>query len=157
LDANGAAPTVLVLIAVGLRDEKGREIILDTDSATLGIGGTYSTDFYSFTQDPAAPIYSGYYTLFAQVLLSSGFADDINTANNIINQTPKFAISPGDCNQDGTCDMADISLCIDAFMSSQFLPGWNVICDTNRDDTIDMADISTCIDYFMISYPPFDA
>jgi hypothetical protein len=52
-----------------------------------------------------------------------------------------------DVNGDHTCDMADISLLIDWFMTSP--PKWEPNCDINDDLTIDMADISLAIDYFM--------
>jgi len=52
-----------------------------------------------------------------------------------------------DVNGDHTCDMADISLLIDWFMTSP--PNWEPNCDINDDLTIDMADISLAIDYFM--------
>jgi peptide/nickel transport system substrate-binding protein len=153
LDTTGPA-SIVVIIGVGLQDQGGRDIVLDTDTATLDNSGSqsYTAYFASFIQDPGAPILAGTYRFFATVLVQSGFAIDTNSANDRIDQAP-ININPGDCNLDGTCDMADISICIDAFMSTPFLPNWDATCDTNRDKSVDMADISTCIDYFMVSYP----
>jgi peptide/nickel transport system substrate-binding protein len=153
LDTTGPA-SIVVVIGVGLQDESGRDIVLDTYTTTLVNTGsdTYTAYFYSFKQDTGAPILSGKYKVFAEVLVQSGYATDADPSNNRIDQAP-ISINAGDCNLDGSCDMADISMCIDAFMATPFLPGWNVKCDTNRDKSIDMADISTCIDVFMIVYP----
>jgi len=153
LDTTGPA-SIVVIIGVGLQDQGGRDIVLDTDNFTLTNTGSdsYTAFFLNFTQDPSTPILAGTYKFFATILVQSGFAVDTNSANDRIDQAP-ISINAGDCNLDGSCDMADISLCIDAFMATPFLPGWNVKCDTNRDKSVDMADISTCIDVFMIVYP----
>jgi hypothetical protein len=105
----------------------------------------------------ADTIVPGLYTIFAEVLLVSSYANDTNPANNRIDQAPngcegKF-FEP-DVNVDGTVDMADISLCIDAFMTSPGFPSWDIRCDINSDSTVDMADISLCIDAFMTSFDP---
>jgi hypothetical protein len=54
-----------------------------------------------------------------------------------------------DVNGDGSIDMADISLLIEAFMTSPGEHNWNPLCDINNDRSVDMADISAAIDHFM--------
>jgi parallel beta-helix repeat protein len=56
---------------------------------------------------------------------------------------------PGDVSGEGTCDMQDISMMIDWFMTTP--PSWNPDCDVNNDFSVDMADISVTIDNFMKS------
>jgi hypothetical protein len=147
-------PSIVVIIGVGLQDESGRDIVLDTDSATLTNTGSdsYTTYFYNFTQDAGAPMWPGNYTAFATVLVQSGYAQDTNAANDRVDQAP-ISINYGDCNFDNTCDMADISLCIDAFMSTPIQPNWDVRCDIDNDNSVDMVDISICICLFMTVYP----
>lgn len=151
----GGVPALAVVIAVSLVDSTGREVVLDVDFALLGVGETYTAEFYSFTQDSAAPILPGTYTLKFLTLVSSGFANDINMANNIV-QIPDIeaAYLMGDVNCDGSVDMADISLCIDAFMTDPTSTAWDITCDLNADDSVDMADISIMIDAFMTVFDP---
>jgi hypothetical protein len=59
----------------------------------------------------------------------------------------------GEVNSDGTVDMADISLCIEAFMSHSTSPNWDARCDVNNDGSVDMADISLVIENFMLTEP----
>jgi len=58
-----------------------------------------------------------------------------------------------DVNYDGSVDMADISMMIDAFMTEPTSPNWNSNCDVNNDLSVDMADISIAIDNFMKASP----
>jgi parallel beta-helix repeat protein len=58
----------------------------------------------------------------------------------------------GDVNGDRKVDMADISICIDAFMSDSTSPNWDIRCDLNSDGSVDMADISITIGQFMRNY-----
>jgi plastocyanin len=55
----------------------------------------------------------------------------------------------GDVNGDRVCDMADISILIDAFLAEPGDPHWNPNADLNNDKVIDMADISIAIDHFL--------
>jgi peptide/nickel transport system substrate-binding protein len=156
LDNNLAVPALQVIVAFSLIDASGREVVLDVDLATLVIGGTYTAYFYSFLQDSDAPIYPGVYNCTARVLVISGFANDINVVNNVYNCPNPVVASylMGDVNCDGTVDMADISICIDAFMSAPTSPNWDLTCDLNEDGSVDMADISMMIDAFMTSFDP---
>jgi hypothetical protein len=54
----------------------------------------------------------------------------------------------GDVNGDGTVDMADVSLVVDAFMTYPGHPLWNPDADFNRDDSVDMVDISIVVENF---------
>jgi ABC-type branched-subunit amino acid transport system substrate-binding protein len=65
---------------------------------------------------------------------------------------PSWVLWP-DINCDGSVDMADISIMIDAFMSTEGSPNWNPKADVNDDGSVDMADISVAIDHFMEKYP----
>lgn len=59
------------------------------------------------------------------------------------------AVLIADVNKDGTVDILDISLIIDAFMTSPGGHNWNPAADINHDNTIDMLDISFAIDEFL--------
>jgi peptide/nickel transport system substrate-binding protein len=153
-DANGAVPSVLVIISVSLTNASGREIVLDVDFATLGTGAVYTADFFSFIQDSSAGITPGVYTCIARVLVVSGFAQDTDLTNNENIQVPLVTASTmyGDVNVDGTIDMADISIAIDAFMTDSSAPNWDLRCDLIKDGTCDMADISELLALFMTNY-----
>jgi len=60
----------------------------------------------------------------------------------------------GDVNGDRTADMADISIMIDAFMTSPGDQKWNQLADINKDNTVDMNDISMAIENFMRTWGP---
>jgi hypothetical protein len=55
---------------------------------------------------------------------------------------------------DGTIDMADISLAIDAFMTDNTSPNWDVRCDLVKDNAVDMADSSELLALFMMTFDP---
>ncbi|MEM3627868.1 MAG: ABC transporter substrate-binding protein [Candidatus Bathyarchaeia archaeon] len=156
IDTNTEVPAIQVIIGLGLRNvETGREIILDVDLATLTIGESYTAEFYDFIQDPNAPIEPGTYVVFAQVLVISGFAYDSDASNNKLNDgTVEVGYLVGDVNVDGSVDMADISIAIDAFMTYPGHPAFDFRCDVLEDLTIDMGDISFLIDLFMVSFDP---
>lgn len=84
------------------------------------------------------------YTLIACADTVTG---EVDTADNKFIDGNVQVTMLCDVNGDHTCDMADISLLIDWFMTSP--PKWEPNCDINDDLTIDMADISLAIDYFM--------
>jgi parallel beta-helix repeat protein len=88
----------------------------------------------------------GNYTISAYAEPVQGETD--MTDNTCNGGSVKVTI-PGDVTGDGTCDMQDISIMIDWFMTSP--PNWNPNCDVNNDLTIDMADVSIAIDNFMVS------
>jgi hypothetical protein len=50
--------------------------------------------------------------------------------------------------------MADISMIIDAFLTSPGDPLWNPLTDVNHDNIVDMADISIAIDNFLKTWSP---
>jgi hypothetical protein len=53
--------------------------------------------------------------------------------------------SQGDVNKDGSVDMADISIMVDAFMSVPGSPNWNPAADLNSDGTVDPLDIAIVV------------
>jgi hypothetical protein len=79
-------------------------------------------------------------------------SDDYPPARRAIDEANAIALL-GDVNSDGMVDMLDISIIIDAFLSSLVTPNWNPCCDMNGDLSVDMMDISVAIDHFMESAP----
>jgi hypothetical protein len=69
------------------------------------------------------------------------------TENNTL-EGARFVV-PGDVNDDGICDMADISILIDSFLAEPGSPDWRARADLNKDKIIDMADITIAIDHFL--------
>lgn len=59
------------------------------------------------------------------------------------------ALLIADVIEDGIVDMADISVIIDAFLTTPDDPEWNPRADINHDNIIDMADISIAIDEYL--------
>jgi len=59
------------------------------------------------------------------------------------------AILVADVNGDKVVDMADISMIIDAFMTTPGSPNWNPSADINKDNSVDMSDISMAIEQFL--------
>jgi hypothetical protein len=84
------------------------------------------------------------YTIYAVVW---PVGDEVNVENNFLAGSHVLVTIPGDVTGEGSCDMQDISIIIDWFMTSH--PDYNANCDINGDLTIDMADISIAIDHFM--------
>lgn len=76
--------------------------------------------------------------------------DDYSAARGAIDEA-NLGTLPGDVNGDGTVDMLDVSMIIDAFLYSPGTQNWNPSCDINGDLSVDMADISIAIDHFMES------
>ena len=90
---------------------------------------------------------------------------ETNTTDNFYNDGWVKVTMPGDITEDESIwvNMQDISILIDAFMSSPGADGkyWHTPpciycphspnCDVNNDNSIDMADISLAIDHFMQS------
>jgi hypothetical protein len=61
---------------------------------------------------------------------------------------------PGDVNGDRVVDMLDISIVIDAFMTSPNDPWWNALADVNGDSTVDRSDILFEVDSFLCRWSP---
>jgi len=73
---------------------------------------------------------------------------DHNLTDNVLTNEVKIRIL-GDINGDGTVDMADISIAMDAFLSYPEHLGWNPDADLNMDLSVDMVDISLLIESFL--------
>jgi hypothetical protein len=73
---------------------------------------------------------------------------EYNVTNNLyVDGTIKVRMF-GDVNADGTIDMADVSIVIDAFMTYPGHPRWNLEADLDRSGAVDMVDISLVIENF---------
>jgi len=59
-----------------------------------------------------------------------------------------------DVNGDRIVDIADISMIIDAFLTSPGDPLWNPLTDINHDNIVDILDISMAIDSFLEIWSP---
>jgi hypothetical protein len=92
----------------------------------------------------------GNYTISAN---AEPVPDETDTLDNNCTDGVVFVTFPGDVTGDKWADMQDISIIIDAFMSSPDHPRWNPVCDLNNDLSVDMADISIAIDHFMTPDP----
>ena len=151
LDANSAVPLVLVIVGIGLRNETdGREIILGTETFTVGIGGVEIVSFESFDQDLAQVInVNETYKVFGIVLVMSGFAQDTNSANNIYNaQIVTTCSLTGDINVDGFVELGDFFLESQAFGSYPGHPRWDIRCDLQPDDFIELGDFFILSQHF---------
>jgi hypothetical protein len=75
---------------------------------------------------------------------------ETDTADNVAEAADTVLVTvPGDVSGDRVCDMLDISILIDKFMTTPSDPTWDPNCDINSDNSVDMLDISIAIDHFM--------
>jgi len=79
---------------------------------------------------------------------------EYNIINNIYEDGTVEVRMLGDVNADGTVDMADISIILDAFMTYPGHPCWNPEADLDRSNSVDMVDISMAIENFNKTCPP---
>jgi hypothetical protein len=115
------------------------------DSAVVNDLTPDSNTTLTLTWDTTA-FAKGNYTISAYATPVPSETDTID--NTFIDGSVLVTIA-GDANGDRTCDMADISMMIDAFMTTPGNAKWDPNCDVNDDDSVDMADISIAIDHFM--------
>ncbi|MEM3627873.1 MAG: cohesin domain-containing protein [Candidatus Bathyarchaeia archaeon] len=73
---------------------------------------------------------------------------EYNVTNNLYVDGAVKVRMPGDANGDGTVDMADISILIEAFMTYPSHPNWKPEADLDRSGYVDMVDISIAIENF---------
>jgi hypothetical protein len=79
---------------------------------------------------------------------------EFNTTNNVyVDGTIKVRIL-GDINGDGTVNMLDITMVINAFMSYPGHPLWDPAADINQDNSVNMLDLAWTIANFGKSCPP---
>jgi hypothetical protein len=95
-----------------------------------------------------------YYGPSQNITGSDGIGDKPNVIyENNVDRYPlirAWASLIGDVNGDGTVDMADISMAVDAFMSYLGHPRWNPYADIDGDNLIDLLDIMLIIENFTI-------
>jgi parallel beta-helix repeat protein len=101
---------------------------------------------FTFTLNTAG-VAKGNYIISATAEPVPGETD---TTDNIAEAADTVLVTvSGDVSGDRICDMLDISMLIDKFMTTPSDPRWHSNCDVNCDLSIDMADISIAIDHFM--------
>lgn len=140
-NAGGAITFVPVVIGLGrINLATGYATIIDTDTATLGVGGTYTAAFvWDTTTDP--DIAEGNYTIYSLVLTAAGYANDVNMANNYMNSTDIEACrwNP-DTNIDGIVELGDWFIVSSAVASYPGHERWDPCADVNEDDYVDLMD-----------------
>jgi hypothetical protein len=67
---------------------------------------------------------------------------------------PGGAACPGDVNDDGIRDLADLTLLLAAFGTSTGDPGFNAAADIDGDGTIALGDLSSLLSTFGVACPP---
>jgi hypothetical protein len=117
----------------------GAGIITSEDPKTPSISTTPGTFSTSFRLSANGGIL-GNYTMHVTSWYDVSFA---------INHKSFEAILIADINEDGTVDMADLSIIIDAFMSTPGSGNWNPAADIIKDNSVDMTDISFAIEEFL--------
>jgi parallel beta-helix repeat protein len=93
----------------------------------------------------------GYYTIWAYALPVLG---ELNKTDNTLMDGTVLVTVPGDVSGDCLCDMLDISILADKFLTQPPNPLYDPNCDINNDGIIDMADISIAIDHFLQEFTP---
>jgi hypothetical protein len=104
----------------------------------------------TFTWNTASFAY-GYYTIWAYALPILG---ELNKTDNTLTDGTVLVTVPGDVSGDCLCDMLDISILVDKFLTKPPNPLYDPNCDVNNDLIIDMADVSTAIDHFLQEFTP---
>jgi len=71
--------------------------------------------------------------------------------NNTLASSQKTfeAVLIADVSKDKVVDMLDLSIIIDAFMTTPGSPNWNPSADIKKDNSVDMSDISIAVDEFL--------
>jgi squalene-hopene/tetraprenyl-beta-curcumene cyclase len=116
--------------------------IIGTQNITLLIGESKTL---LFVWNTAGVPYCHNYTLTAVATIPA----DYTPADNTLSDGNIKVRILGDINGDGTVDMADISIVINAFLTLPGHPLWNPSADINNDNSVDMLDISIAIVHFM--------
>jgi parallel beta-helix repeat protein len=93
----------------------------------------------------------GYYTIWAYALPILG---ELNKTDNTLIDGTVLVTVPGDANGDCLCDVQDISILVDKFLTKPGDAQWDSNSDIQNDLIIDMADISIAIDHFLQEFTP---
>jgi parallel beta-helix repeat protein len=137
----GAIPEIFPIITYV------NKAIIQTNVLTLE-NNTSTT--ITFTWNTASFAY-GYYTIWAYALPILG---ELNKTDNTLTDGTVLVTVPGDVSGDCLCDMLDISILVDKFLTKPPNPLYDPNCDVNNDLIIDMADVSTAIDHFLQEFTP---
>jgi len=131
--------TVMVTLYYDIAGSK----VIGTQVTSLSVG---ENETITFTWDTTTVPYCHNYTLTAVATI---VPQDNNQTDNTFTDGKVKIRTQGDINGDGTVDMLDASIVIDAFLSYHGHPHWNPDADINYDGAVDMADVSIVIDHFM--------
>jgi hypothetical protein len=105
-------------------------------------GTTTTLTFYWNTTN----VPKGNYSITA---LAIPVLDETDTMNNILTGDTVLVTVAGDVTGEGLCDIQDISIMVDKFLTQPPNPLYDPNCDVNGDGIIDIADISIAVDNFL--------
>ena len=63
--------------------------------------------------------------------------------------TDQYSYLPGDANNDGEVNIADVSLIVDILLGAQVDPATLERSDVNKDGEVNIADVSKVIDFIL--------
>ena len=121
-----------------------------TFSSTYRYGPTSTTTITtgtSYTTAKRNNDYSYYFTGDGSNYLFTFDADNLTFKLDIIPEQP--TVLPGDVNDDGVVDIADVTTLIDYLLGNDIHPFNNANADVNQDTGIDIADVTTLIDHLL--------
>ena len=121
-----------------------------TFSSTYRYGPTSTTTITtgtSYTTAKRNNDYSYYFTGDGSNYLFTFDADNLTFKLDIIHEQP--TLLPGDVNDDGVVDIADVTTLIDYLLGNDIHPFNNANADVNQDTGIDIADVTTLIDHLL--------
>jgi peptide/nickel transport system substrate-binding protein len=142
LDVNTNAAFVLCRVAVELSNDT-EALIVGIDDVTLGIGDSDTVTFTALEQGDEVLLSPGLYNVTAYILVSSGFAVDTNSANDMMagstNVTGEFWLR-ADVNADGFVELSDFFVAASAFATQPGHEDWDERADVNDDDFVELSD-----------------
>ena len=111
--------------------------IIETKTVNNLAQGATETLTFNWNTTGVAP---GNYTIRAE---ASTVLDELNTENNNFIDGKIIILAPllGDINGDGTININDLILLVEAYGATSTSPNWNPNCDLNDDNKVDASDI----------------
>jgi len=137
----GDIPEIFLMITYANKIIIQTHIITLTNNTTTTITFAWNTTAFAY----------GYYTICAYALPILG---ELNKTDNTLTDGTVLVTVPGDINGNCLCDIQDISILVDKFLTRPPNPLYDPNCDVNDDLIIDMADISIAIDHFLQEFTP---